>query len=137
MAINGGQSALAEDAHPISPYHDVLRGEGYKYSGSEHGNSKSTGRERENHYTSPGKPDVSIRSHHTGFGEGKTNYFGPDKKKGSLIDIHKTAEPVVSASVHYPHPGREIEPGVHAKSISGGGVEGFKEHISNVKKTIS
>jgi hypothetical protein len=65
MAIDGGKSAfdsMAEDAHPIQPFHSVIRSEGFKPSHSEHTPEGN----RVNHYSrpNPGGGQESVELHH-------------------------------------------------------------------------
>jgi hypothetical protein len=90
MAIDGGYSVL-NDAHPIKPYHNVLREKGYapssgqtRYEGSD---------ERQNTYhnkQNPEKPLVTIFSHSekgiSGSTGGNKNFKTPAGLKRSLKD---------------------------------------------------
>lgn len=51
---------MSEDAHPIHPFHEVVRSHGMKYAGGSHENGVRT-----NTYSHPHNPNVKVELHHT------------------------------------------------------------------------
>src|ERR1035437_4848973 len=103
MALNPGNSAMAEDAHPITPFHDVLRGHGFKYAGSEH-----SGGERHNTYTkeNEGAPDkVVIHAGKGGnYGQIKSHVTSgdPEVREGINSSTEKMDRNIHAASYRTP-----------------------------------
>jgi len=103
VPLDPGGSAMSEDAHPITPFHDVLRGHNFKYAGSEH-----SGGERHNTYLkeNEGAPDkVVIHAGKGGnYGQIKSHVTSgdPEGREGINSSTEKMDRNIHAASYRTP-----------------------------------